>query len=219
MTFFDLVLQTGGSLHPDGEPDEYISTFTGVIRGEGDDGQVERAGKVLAYRINAGVAAANGEPLSDVCDAHSDELHRIHTLLYEPGQYHYREALLNRFDEAGCDTLVLDYVVLHPRWRGLRLGLLAVRKLIDLVGGGCGLVVSYIAPLRHDAHQRLGVPQSWLPRHRTRDARREATLRLRRYFRQMGFVRVGRTPYYALSMARKAPTLRDLLGPSRQTPP
>jgi hypothetical protein len=219
MTFFDLVLQTGGSLHPDGEPDEYISTFAGVIGCEGNDGTRRRVGKLLAYRINAGVAAANGEPLFDVCDSHSADLHEVHTLLYEPGQYHYREAVTERFDEAGSDTLVLDYVVLNPRWRGLRLGLLAVRKTIDLLGGGCGLVVSYVAPLRHDSQEPLGVPASWLPRHKTPQARREARQRLRRYFRQMGFVRLGRTPYYVLSRAGPAPTLADLLKPPREAPP
>jgi hypothetical protein len=111
--------------------------------------------------------------------------------------------------------LVLDYVVLHPRWRGLRLGLLAVRKLIDLVAGGCGLVVAHIAPLRHDAD----VPRPWLPRLATREARRDAVVKLRRYFRQMGFERIGRTSYYALSMARRTPTLGELLRPEGEVRP
>jgi hypothetical protein len=63
-----------------------------------------------------------------------------------------------------ADLLVLDYVVSNPRWRGLKLGLLAVRKMVDLSGGGCGLVVSHIAPLRRDAHRMLRVPKVWLPR-------------------------------------------------------
>jgi hypothetical protein len=37
------------------------------------------------------------------------------------------------------DCLVFDYIVLHPRWRGLKLGLLAALNLIDLLGSGCGL--------------------------------------------------------------------------------
>jgi hypothetical protein len=100
--------------------------------------------------------------------------------------------------------------VLHPRWRGLKLGLLAVRKLVDLVGGGCGLAVCNIAPLRRDAHAELKVPASWLPRH---DAQQKPVLKLRRYFKRMGFVRVGRTAYYALSLARVAPSAAELLRP------
>jgi hypothetical protein len=214
MASFDIVLQTSGSLHPDGEPDDFISEYTGFIRCEGDDGKARRVGKVHAHRIHAELAARHGESLFDVCDAHSHALHVCHALFYEPDQYHFREALINRFDAMDCDCLVLDYVVLHPRWRGLKLGLLAVRKMIDLLGGGCGLAVSEVLPLNPDAHDLLGVPPSWLPGFDTNEARREAVLKLRRYFRQVGFERVGRTAFYALPLARETPTLADLLRPT-----
>src|SRR5262245_41775588 len=87
MTFFDLALRTESSLHPFSEPDDLISTFTGVVRAEGEAGARRAVGKLRAWRINAAVAAAAGEPLFDVCDAHSHELHVVHTLLYEPGGY------------------------------------------------------------------------------------------------------------------------------------
>jgi hypothetical protein len=215
MTFFDLVVQTSGSLHPNGEPDDYISEYTGFLYAAGDDQTRRRVGKLHAWRIHADAAAADGESLFDVCDAHSHELHVVHTLLYEPGEYAYQEAIADRFGDAGWDTLVLDYVLLNPKWRGLRLGLLAVRKLLDLVGGGCGLAVCNIAPLRHEAHGLLKAPASWLPRNGTPDERQEAARKLRRHFRRMGFERLARTPYFALSMAREAPTLSDLLRPTK----
>ncbi len=214
MTFFDLVLQTECSLHPDGGPDRVISEYTGLILAEGDDGRPRRVGKVHAQRIHAGLAARHGEPLFDLCDSHSHALHEVHALFYEPGQYHFREPLLDRFDATECDCLVVDYVVLHPRWRGLRLGLLAVRNLLDLLGGGCGLAVSEVLPLDPEAYDLLNVPPSWLPRHRTREARGQAVLKLRRYFRRLGFERVGRTRYYALPLAGEMPTLADLLRPT-----
>jgi hypothetical protein len=71
MTFFDLELRTVASLHPDGEPDEFISTFTGCIIAAGDDGIRRRVGKVLAYRIDSELAANSGESLFEVCDVHS----------------------------------------------------------------------------------------------------------------------------------------------------
>ena len=37
--------------------------------------------------------------------------------------------------------------------------------------------------------------------------------RLRRYFRRMGFVRLGRTPYYALPMLTSTPAAEELLKP------
>src|SRR5262249_25084373 len=98
---------------------------------------------------------------------------------------------------------------------GLKLGLLAVRKMVDLLGGGCGLVVCHIAPLRRDAYRMLRVPKAWLPRQKSVEGRKRGVVRLRRHFRQMGFERINRTGYYGLSMARNVPTLADLLQPGR----
>jgi hypothetical protein len=214
MTFFDIVLRTEASLHADGEPDDFISEFTGVIRCSGDDGVVRRVGKVRAHVLHANLAAGCGEPLCDVCEAHSLEMDDLYSLLYNPEDDSFKDDIRNQFEAMDFDCLVLDYILLHPRWRGVRLGLLAARKMVDLLGGGCGLVVSCIAPLRHDTHEMLRVPKSWLPRHRTKEARQEARVKLRRYFRQMGFERIGRSPYYGLSMTKRTPTLADLLRPA-----
>ncbi len=48
MTFFDVVLTTRASLHPEMEPDEFISSYHGVIRAEGEDGVLHRVGRVHA---------------------------------------------------------------------------------------------------------------------------------------------------------------------------
>jgi hypothetical protein len=148
-------------------------------------------------------------------------LHEVHALLYEPDGCGFKEALVRRFDAVEGDCLLLDYVVLHPRWRGLRLGLLAIRQAVDVLGGGCGLAVCDVAPLDPGAHASLGVPESWIPRHDTPRARREATVKLRRYARLMGFVRLGPTPYYALPLNDVTPTAAELLraAPARRPDP
>jgi hypothetical protein len=58
----------------------------------------------------------------------------------------------------------------------------------------------------------LGVPKSWLPRHESKADRRAAAVRLRGYFRGMGFERLGRTWYYALPLNLVTPTAAELLG-------
>ena len=135
--------------------------------------------------------------------------------MIDPETDYFTHDIVRRFMAMDPDLLVLDYVVLSPRWRGLKLGLLATRKMVDLLGGGCGLVVYHIAPLRRDAYRMLRVPKNWLPRQKSIEGRKRAVVTLRRYFRQMGFERIGRTCYYGLSMARKVPTLAELLKPSR----
>ena len=215
MTFFDIILSTSASLHPEVEPDEFISAYQGVIRAEGDDGVLHRVGRAHAWRIHMGLATNHGESLLDIFDAHSQPMCDLYAALFDPETDYFTEAIIRQFEAMDCDLLILDYVILNPCWRGLKLGLLAARKMVDLLGGGCGLVVSHIAPLRPDAYRLLRVPKSWLPRHKTAEARKQAVVKLRRYFRQMGFERIGRTCYYGLSMARKVPTLADLLRPSQ----
>ena len=210
MTFFDIVLSTSASLHPEVEPEEFISSFNGVIRAEGDDGVLHRVGRAHAWRVHMGLAANQGECLLDVFDAHSQPMCDLYAALFDPETEYFTDAIIHQFEAMESDLLVLDYVVLNPRWRGLKLGLLAARKMVDLLSSGCGLVVSHIAPLRPDAYRMLRVPKAWLPHHK-----KQAVVKLRRYFRQMGFERIGRTPYYGLSLARKVPTLADLLRPSQ----
>ncbi len=157
-----------------------------------------------------GMAANQGESLAEVFDTHSQPMSDLFTTLFDLETDYFTAAIVRQFEAMDSDLLVLDYVVLNPRWRGLKLGLLTARKMVDLLGGGCGLVVSHIAPLRPDAYRILRVPKTWLPRQRSV----KGVVTLRRYFRQMGFERIGRTSYYGLSMARELPTLADLLRPS-----
>src|SRR5947209_19082849 len=85
MAFFDLVLQTSGSLHPHGEASDFVSEHRGLIRcTRGKDGRVSTAGKVKAYRIHADLARQYGEPVFNVCDAHSLQLHEVYAALFDP---------------------------------------------------------------------------------------------------------------------------------------
>jgi hypothetical protein len=217
MGSFNIVLQTQASLHSLGEPSDFISDHLGIIRYEKDsDAKGFKVGKLRAYRINAASAFEHGQSLFEVCDDHSHEMHFCHALLYEANGYCFKEPLVERFDAMEMDCLVIDYVLLNPKWRGLKLGLLTVRKMIDLIGGGCGLTVCHIAPLNPDATEFAKVPKSWIPRQNSPEERKEATVKLRGYFRNLGFERIGRSPYYGLSMARKAPSAEEMLKPGQE---
>jgi hypothetical protein len=213
---FDITLKTTSSLHPDGEPDRFISEHSGVIRRTRDrDGKVFNVGIARAYRIHAGLAEQAGEPLFDVCDCHSQQMYELYAALFDSGTDDIREDVRVTFDVFDGDILLLDYVLLSPRWRGLKLGLMAARKVIDLLGGGCGLAVSWAYPLNPDADEFARVPAGWIPRHAGEDEEREARRKLRRHFRRMGFRQVGKTRYDALSLSQVTPTLEDIVRPGR----
>src|SRR5262249_40846851 len=110
------------------------------------------------------------------------------------------------------DCFVIDYVALHPKCRGHKLGLLAVRKTIDRFAVGCGLTACYIRPLQPNARDADGIPRSWIPLHETAKESRAAFRKLEGYFGQMGFTRIPRTSLYGLSMVEATPSLQQLLG-------
>jgi hypothetical protein len=212
MASFDLTVQTRVSLPRFGEPFEFITEYTGVIRKYSDDSDSSvPIGKLKALYLHVGLAIDASMSLYDICDDHSEELHGLHTRFFEADSYELRESISEQFDVMACDVLVLDYVALHPKWRGLKLGLLAVRRIIDLLAQGCGLVVSEVLPLAPHAPRLVKIPQSWVPIHKTEEDLRAGTKKLRHYFRQVGFERVGRSPYYALSVAKLATPAQDLL--------
>ncbi len=219
MGYFDIVLQTRASLHPDGEPTDFIATYTGSIQYTRDqDGKTFRVGKVRAYRIHVDLAWGNDVSLFEICDAHSAEMDRICAALFDVEEDDLKLRIRSQFDCIDSDVLVLDYVLLHPRWRGLKLGLLAARTMIDLLSGGCGLVVSHIHPLNPDATEFRGLPEAWIPRQSNPEEVKEARNKLRRYFKRMGFERIVGTRFHGLSLARKTPTLSDLLRPRKENP-
>ncbi len=216
MGFFELVVQSTISLHGHGEPSEYVSEHTGYLRYlRARDDRLFKVGKVHAYRIHADRAANDGVPAAEVCDAHGKELHDLYSTLFDAEEDFYREDIQQQFTVVQSDCLVIDYVVLHPKWRGLKLGLVAIRKAVDLLGGGCGLTVCMPAPVNPDSYAMAGVPGHWLPRAATADERQAVTRKLRRYVKKMGFRRIDRSPYYGLSMTHVMPTVEDLLKPAR----
>ncbi len=213
MAFFDLVLQTESSLHP-GSASAYVSSYTGAIRcARPSDGKICRVGKVLAHRIHTDLAWRDDASIVEACSAHSRDLQRVYRALFDAEEDDLRLGIRSLFDVASSDVLVLDHVVIHPRWRGVKLGLLAVRRLIDLLGGGCGLVVARFAPLSPEAAALHGVPLDWVPQAAGRHERREALAKLRRYFRRLGFERIHGTRLHGVSTAWYIPSLAELLRP------
>jgi hypothetical protein len=215
MACFDVVLKTRGSLHACGDPTSYIADYSGsIVCTRERDGRTFRVGTVRAYRILAEQAQNNGQSIFEACDSYSQQLHDVYAAVYDPAEDELDPLVRDCFDCCSSVVLVLDYVVLAPRWRRLKLGLLAVRKMIDLLGAGCGLTVARFQPLHPESDLFLDVPADWVPRHRTAEDRRNAARKLRRYFRRMGFRRIPGTRFHGLSMTRQQPTLADLLQPS-----
>src|SRR5205085_1777674 len=107
-----------------------------------------------------------------------------------------RATVRERFGVAESpDLLVLDTVVLHPRWRGLKMGQLIARRLIELLGTGCGLVLADVRPLRADSCEALGVPPHWAPA-----ANEEGQSKLERYAAHIGMQHLRGTNLFGMPL-------------------
>ena len=143
MTSFDIALETSTPLHPGGDPGRFVSTHAGVIRRIRDrDGRASAVGLVRAYRVHADAADEAGETLSRCATPTPRSCATVYAGPVRRRDRRPPRGGPRRFGVLGGDILVLDYVLLSPRWRGLNLGLAAARRVIDVLGGGCGLVVS-----------------------------------------------------------------------------
>jgi hypothetical protein len=208
---FDVILRARGTAYGGHRLFDLISNYTGQVRcRRASDRRTVCVGKFRAFRVNAELAAQLQGNLTDACELHSERLYRLYARLYGPKSYAFRPLVTQQFMTLSSDLLVLDTIVLDPRWRGVRLGLLVARRLVSLLGSGCGLVVGNITPYKGG----LRVPAAWVPRYASDRERRDARERLRDYFAAVGFKRVGRSAIYAMSIAEPVPLDAALLGPT-----
>lgn len=194
---FSLVLRTDTCLNHCQEPDEFIVEYRGSVRYlRPRDDRVFGVGRVRAYRVYAALAARADERLFDVYDAFSQQMRELYEKLYETKTALLRGEVRERFDVGESpDLLVIDAVLLHPRWRGLKMGPLIVRRLIELLGSGCGLVLSDVRPLRGQACEALGAPAAWAPA-----GCDDAQTKLEQYFARQGFRQLRGTNLFGMPL-------------------
>jgi hypothetical protein len=220
MTHFSLVMRAAGSIQHEYLLADYVTRYIGSVYARGNPANGEFAGpktcigKVRAYRLNVELAAERHVRLADVCEGHSERLYRLYLRLYQPRHYGFRHAITGQFLVVSSDLLYLDTIILDPRWRGLKLGLLVARRVVTLLGSGCGLVATTIAPYRRG----LKVPDDWVPRYASDDDRQRARERLCDYFSAVGFRRIGASEFYGMSAAEPVPGHADLLRTNRSKP-
>jgi GNAT superfamily N-acetyltransferase len=130
-----------------------------------------------------------------VCDSFNQELHDAWCTLFSPKTRDVRPSVQRRFFLINPDFLLLEWIELDPRWRGLGVGLLVLRRIIEAYAPEGGLVICQ--------------PWTATPDGQARDD--EGTVRLRKYLRRLGFRRVGRSPFYGFSTAQSLPSPNDLI--------
>ena len=135
----EIVFQLSAPLAQSETSREFVQMITGEIR----DSEVNRAlGRIDASLIQVGRIADAGEDLFELMDSESSELADYHSAFFKSHACDYKDSIRAQF----VDIVFLDFLIIHcvevqPEFRGHRLGLMSVSRLIDLFGDNCGLVV------------------------------------------------------------------------------
>jgi len=136
-----------------------------------------------------------GQPAVDVFDAHSGELSECWAALFDPKTAHFKQAVQDNYEPFRRDLLLLDLIEVLPAHRRRFLGLRIASTLIDVFGGGCGLVACKPFPLQ--LREGIESEAGFSAKMKFGEMEQNATVELRRirkYWSKLGLTRVGRTP-------------------------
>ncbi len=164
-------------------------------RRPGDD----LAGRLRAYRVHVGLAADAGVAPGEACRAHGPGVSRFAAAVFGSDPGAYADPVNELFGRVWGDCLVIDHLVLRPRWRRLGVGRNVIRRAIATVGSGCGLVVCRGNPLLADDATSVRVPADWLCPERGTAEYQTRCSAVGRLIGSLGFQPLPATRVYALA--------------------
>ncbi len=174
-----------------------------------DDPAPAAVGRFQGYVIQATRALNDGVDLLDHCDAHSQDIYQYATTFYDE-QGMLKDALEEVFESAGDgqDLLIIDEIALTPAHRGQLVGLRTLRRLVQLLGSGCGFATTIVFPLQFQDRRLHEFDQ-----HPER-SRKRAETHLGRYLERLGFQHLPDSVMHAVSMAYELPALTAPAAPT-----
>jgi hypothetical protein len=180
-------------LAPDDEPSSFATHLPFEVR-QGD----LLVARIHALLLRVRLADDNGVSPAELFDSVDQDLHELYCAIFD------QETESIRGDLAGAsdfrDVLYIESVKVIPSRRGKKLALYAVERLRDVFGEGCAVIALKAHPLTlekskyQDAinHEVFATPF---------EARGDAArAKLRTYWSQIGFERVGDTDFMVFDM-------------------
>jgi hypothetical protein len=199
-----------------GEDDEeFVLEVKGGIYGyAADDCANEKdvkLGDLKLYLVQVGNAYNEGVSRHDIFDMYQQTMD-AGCALFDASFEEFSPWIQRRFDDAFPweDILLLDRLTLNPMMRGQRLGLAVLYRAIRDWSSGCSLVVMKPYPLQYEAVSRRKEDETELKLDAFRTSKTESFRRLRAYYAQLGFERIGRSEFYVLCTKERTPSLKEL---------
>src|ERR1700686_3216174 len=189
-------------LHESAETD-FVHSIAGRIIAEPENRGKEDAGHIGASLVQFGEALDHGISAERLGDGISGDISEYWEHLFDVETGYPKEEIQNEFEVVELDLLIIDYVAIHPEFRGLGIAESAIHRTIDIFGTGCGLVACKPWPLQftpsvaddQEALKRLALPNV---------SKGDAIRKLRSYWSRLGFWPLSNTGIYLLSVSQRA---------------
>lgn len=199
--FYRVRFTIGYDLFGDDEDDGIVNIAGSILFMSHEDYDAPQKGTAVGRVDGFVIKNEDDVDLFDRCDAHSQTLLDIASVLFDPTT----DELLDDVDRAlhgviESNVLVLDLVEVAPEHRGHGVGLAAASRFLDTFSGGCGIAICKPFPLQFDCSKRDNAP--WMKQmkmasfEQNKDA---ATKKLQAYWGRLGFERLLDTPYWAMN--------------------
>jgi GNAT superfamily N-acetyltransferase len=176
------------------DPDGYLFNINIKVVATRDAGSHHEVvlGEGLATRVRVGHAIYASEDLHEVFDCDQGLLN-AGNVLFEASFQNYKPAVLNQFPDnyPDADLLLVRSISLRPEYRGQKIGLAAMHRMLLDLAGDCGLVMLKPYPLGSG---------KVMP---GRD-------KLRRYWARLGFKRLAGSAFWAVSGNSPLPSESEL---------
>jgi hypothetical protein len=148
VTSVEFVLRA--ELHEPVETD-FVHSITGRIIAESEARGEEDAGNIRASLIQFSEALDHGISAERLGDGISGDIAEYWEHLFDPETGHPKEEIQNEFETVDLDLLIIDNIVIHPKFRRLGIAQSAINRTIDIFGTACGLVACKPWPGQSDS--------------------------------------------------------------------
>jgi GNAT superfamily N-acetyltransferase len=171
---------TTSDLAAESDPEHYLFEINFKIIGLSEDDEIT-LGEGHATQVRINQARDDRASLYEIFDV-DQELTDTARAIFDVGFDDYHANVLKGFEDNFFpeDILIVRRMTLSPEYRGQKIGLSILHRIITDLGHGCGLVV--IKPYPLSGPVRVGCEK------------------LRKYWARLGFERVGKSNYWGLSM-------------------
>lgn len=202
-----------------GDATDYVLDIEGTLETANGGPSQNIVGWISARLVQAGRALDDQVPLLEVCDSIDQDLYD-----YASAVYDFREQGIRASISDGCvgsDILIVESISIVPAHRRKGLGLLGVQRTIDTFGYGCAGVVLRPFPFQFSSHAKQPSPGEAQSEQRLAldsfPADKSVALKaLRKYWRRLGFERIGRTEFFFLDLQSTRPTQDEVLAAPRK---